>query len=115
MTHNNALLPSGFESLAPFVDGWAIAGSANRAQRRGECGVAERTAFYNAAKDLAGPALDYLDRKPLGQFTAEDQRLMDLMLTLAHIALATEVHGVDEPKHTEDRKYMRIVRTPAGA
>ncbi len=107
------LLPSGFESLEPFVDGWAIASSAGRAQRRGACTADERAAFYNAMKNMAAPALAYLDGKPLDQFTAQDQRLMDMMLSLAHIGLAVEVHGADEPLHTEDRRYMQITRTTA--
>jgi hypothetical protein len=108
-------LPPGFESLEPFAAAWAVSGSANRARRRGECTAEERTAFYNAAKDLAAPALAYLDRKPLDRFSAAEQRLMDMMLSLAHITLAIEVHGVDEPKHTEDRAYMRILHSPADA
>ena len=107
-------LPEGFAALEPFVDGWAVAGSAARAARRGASTAEERAAFYATAKDLLAPALDYLDGKALADFTAREQRLMDMMLTLAHVALAVEGMGDDEPRHAAMRVHMRLTRTPAG-
>ena len=106
-------LPSGFESLEPFADRFAIHGTANRAALRGDTTPEERQAFYDVAKDLVAPALDYLDTRQLGQFTAEEQRLMNLALSFAHIAIAVEVQGPDEEKHAKLRAHMKIVRSPA--
>jgi hypothetical protein len=108
-------LPEGFAALEPFAATWAMSGSAARAAQRGGSTAAEREAFYAAAKDLLIPALAYLDGKPLAAFTAQDGRLMDLMLALAHVALAVEGLGDDEPRHATMRQHMHITRTPAGA
>jgi hypothetical protein len=108
-------LPAGFETLEPFVDRFAIAGTANRAELRGETSPKEREAFHAAAKGLIAPALDLLDKKPLGDLDASEQRLLNLALSFGHIALAVEIQGPDEARHAELRKYMRITRSPADA
>lgn len=108
-------LPAGFETLEPFVERFALSGAAARAARRGDSTPAERQAFYDGAKDLIGPALDMLDKKPLDALDEQEQRLMNLALGFAHVALAVEVQGPDEAKHAELRTYMRIVRSPADA
>jgi len=107
-------LPEGFAALEPFVEGWAITGSAARAARRGNSSPAEREALYAVAKDLLEPALTYLDTIPLDEFSSADSRLMDMMLSLAHVALAVEGMGDDEPRHAAMREHMRLTRTPAG-
>jgi hypothetical protein len=109
------MLPPGFETLEPFVARFAIAGTANRAQLRGDATGEEREAFYAAAKDLIAPALDLLDKKPLDQLDESEQRLLNLALSFSHIALAVEIQGPDEERHAELRNYMRITRSPAGA
>jgi hypothetical protein len=113
MNTDTSLLPPGFEALEPFVKSWAIAGSANRAQRRNASDEAERIDFYEAAKAAAPTALAFLDRKPLRDFDEREERLMNLMLTLAHVALAVEAQGSDEARHAQSRQYLTIIRTPA--
>lgn len=106
-------LPAGFEPLEPFVDRFAVSGTAARARLRTQSDAAEREAFFAAAKDLVGPALDQLDRQPLDRLDERERRLLDMALTFAHIALAVEVQGGDEPRHAQMREYMRITRSPA--
>jgi hypothetical protein len=108
-----SFLPTGFEALESFVGRFAVNGTASRAARRGDSTPEERQAFYGAAKDLAGPALDFLDAKSLNRLDAKEQRLLDMMLTFAHVALAVEVQGPDEARHAELRNYMRITHSPA--
>jgi len=108
-------LPAGFEALEPFVARFAISGTANRAQLRGDANREDREAFYNAAKDLIAPALDLLDRKKFDQFDEAEQRLMNLTLSFAHVALAVEIQGPDEEKHARLREHMKIVRSTADA
>lgn len=103
-------LPEGFEQLEPFVEAWSIEGAANRSRRRIDSSEQERVAFFNAAKDLAGPALAMLDRKPLNEFDDRETRLMNLILSLAHVSLAVEVQGDDEPKHATNARYITITR-----
>jgi len=113
MSSTASRLPPGFEQLAPFADSWSLAGAANRAQRRLESSEAERAAFYNAAKDALPSALAHLDQKPLAQFDAQETRLMKLMLSFAHVALAVEVQADDEAKHAQLRRHLRITRASA--
>jgi hypothetical protein len=113
VTSKNSL-PTGFEGLEPFVDAWALDGTADRAQRRNDSSEAERLAFYEAARDLAPGALELLDRKALGSFDESEQRLMNLMLSLAHVSLAVEAQGPDEARHARDRQHLRITRSTAG-
>lgn len=113
MSAANALLPPGFETLEPFAALWAVAGAANRAQRRNESGEQERTAFYNVAKDRLADALTYLDGKPFGSFDEYEQRLMNMLLSFAHVAMAVEILAQDEEKHAQGRQYLRITKATA--
>lgn len=108
-------LPIGFEILEPFIEGWAIAGTANRDRRRGNSTAEERVAFFEAAKDLVAPALDMLDKKSIADFDEKEKCLMDLLLSFAHVALAVEMQGKAEAKHAGFRKVMRITRAVADA
>jgi hypothetical protein len=108
-------LPAGFEALEPFASRFAVAGTANRAALRSDSSPEERQAFYDAAKDLVGLALDMLDTRKLNALTEPEQRLMNLCLAFAHIALAIEVQGPDEAKHAKLRAHMKIVRSTADA
>lgn len=106
-------LPAGYEALEPFVERWALATAAERATMRGEAPAQERAAFYAASSERLDEALAYLDGKELARFDAADQRLMRLMLSLAHVAMSEEVLLDQEPEHARYRAFMRIVRAPA--
>lgn len=110
MTRPHPQLPAGFEALEPFVADWAIKGAAARARRRLDSEPADRTAFFAAAAPLLEPALAWLDKTPLDQLDASEQRLMDLVLTFAHVALAVEIQGDDEPGHARDARFLTITR-----
>lgn len=106
-------LPEGFEGLTPFVDDWAVETSAERAARRDTSTPEAREAFYAAVRELLEPALAYLDTKPLPAHDMRDRTLMQLVLSLAHVALAVETQQQDEPRHRVHRRELRITRTPA--
>lgn len=108
-------LPAGFAVLEPFVGEWAIDGSAARAARRDASTRQEREAFYAAGSDLVGPALDYLDSRGLDGLDPADRRLMNLMLSMAHVSLAAELQKDAEAGHAVLRRFLPITRTPAGA
>ena len=106
-------LPEGFAVLEPFVARWAIPGTSERAALRGASSPEEREAFFAAAAPLLDRALDHLDARPLGQLSSADELLMNLMLALAHVAMAVEIQGPDEVKSAPWRERMRITRSPA--
>jgi hypothetical protein len=113
MSGQSSLLPAGFEALAPFVEFWAADTAAGRAHCRQVSDEAGRAAFYNAASELVPKALALLDEKPLDQFDESEQRLMRLVLSFAHVAMAVELQREEEPNHARNRPYLRITRAPA--
>lgn len=106
-------LPAGFAALEPHVARFCLSGTANRAAARTAATADERRAFYGAAKDLIGPALDLLDQKPLDALDESERRLLALCLSFAHVALAVELQGADEHRHARMREHMRITYSPA--
>lgn len=110
-----SILPTGFEALAPFAAKWAVEGTATRAALRGESTGAERQAFYDAGAPLLAAALDHLDATALADHDPAQKRLMNLMLSLAHVSLAIESQGPDEDKHTPNRNAMIFTRSTADA
>lgn len=107
------LLPPGFEALEPFAERWAVAGAAGRDRARAESSEAERAAFYAACKDRVAPALELLDRKPLADLDPREQRLLNLVLCLTHVAIAVEVQGDLEEQRADLRRHLRITRASA--
>lgn len=106
-------LPGDFSELEPFVDQWAAGRTARRAALRTQSTPQEREAFFVAAAPRPDAALAYLDARSLNALDASEQRLMDLMLALAHVALAVEIQGPDETKSAPWRDRMRIDRSTA--
>jgi hypothetical protein len=113
MTAADTLLPPGFAALEPFAADWAIAGAHNRLQRRLSTGEADRVAFFEAAKGIVPRALEYLDTRPLDGFDEREQRLMNLTLAFAHIALAVEIQRDQEAFHATGARRITITRATA--
>lgn len=108
------LLPAGFEVLEPFLDRWSIAGTASRAAARTNSTPEDREAFFLAASPLLDQMLSHLDGYSLDALPPAEERLMNLALTLGHVAIAVEIQGPDEPKLAPWRERMVINRAPAG-
>ncbi len=106
-------LPDGFAVLEPFVKRWDVSKTAERAALRTASSVEERDAFFAAANPLMDLALSHLDAHPLNALPPPERRLMNLMLSLAHIALAVEIQGSDEKPSAPWRNRMRITRSTA--
>jgi hypothetical protein len=100
-------LPLAFAALEPFVASWALDTSAARAQRRNDSMPEERQAFYAVIAEQLPAALELLDAKPFARHDQRERNLLNLCLAAAHVALAVEALGEDEP--------LQITRTPADA
>jgi len=109
----SAVLPPPFADLEKFVPHWAAPDTAARGAARDRAGPEGCAAFLAAGLPHVAPALDYLDDKGFAGFDAADERLMSLMLGLAHAALGAEIQGSYEVRHSVDRPAMRIFRSPA--
>ena len=110
MSNSSIRLPTGFAALEPFMDRWLIKGANNRLQQRLNSEEGERISFFNAGKDLVPAALELLDQKALHELDEQEQHLMDLVLSLAHISLAVEIQRDDEPSHAESARHITITR-----
>ena len=110
---DTGLLPEGFEALEPFVGQWVADNANARLQRRLGSSDEERTAFFTAGSPLVPAALALLDSKPLPALDAREDRLMQLVLSLAHVANAVEIQKEDEPKHAVGARYITITRASA--
>jgi len=108
-----SVLPAKFATLEPFVEKWALTTSRERSHERENSSLAEMRHFYDVAAPCLKDALAYLDAKSLDSFQPEDERLMALCLSLAHVTLAVEVQGEAEPQNAQYRHEMRITRTTA--
>ena len=107
---NGGLLPAGFAALEPFVDHWAVPTLGGRDRARLASTPDQRRAFYDAAGALAPAAFARLDSLALDRLEPPDRRLLDLMLSLAHVALAVELQGDEEAVHARGAAMMPIVR-----
>jgi hypothetical protein len=111
--NQQASLPAGFDALEPFVAFWAADTAAERARRRDVSDDVSRKEFYTVMLPLVPKALEYLDSKPLAQHDVAEQRLMKLILSFGHVAMAVELHQEEEEKHAKNRPFMRITRATA--
>ena len=111
--NSTVTLPAGFESLQPFTTQWGGASTTARMDARLQSTAEQRQAFYSSASEKAAAALEYLDAKAIESFNDSEQRLMNLMLSLAHVALAEEVQRDHEDKQAELRKHMHLTRSIA--
>ena len=111
--NSRKLLPEGFEALEPFLEAWAIDGANNRHLARLDSAENDRVAFFNAGSELVPAALELLDRKPLDRFDEKEERLMKLVLSMAHVAPAVEVQKDAESIHAKYARHITITRAPA--
>ncbi len=111
---SEALLPPGFETLEPFVAYWARKTTNERWDQRARAPMAEITAFYDAMYASAEDAIAWLDTNhPLGaELPAPAERLAELLLALAHVAIAVEMHRQPRSPHTTFPHGIRVASGP---
>ncbi len=105
-------LPAGFEALEPFVDYWAGATNDIRWDRRARASMAEIRSFYDAAVPRADEGLAYLEQFPLDAMPDDATRLLRLLLSLPHAAMAVEFHGQPRAAASPFPHGMHIGRGP---
>lgn len=103
-------LPKGFADLEPFLAYWAVPTSQERRERRETASMEEIEEFYQAILPHAPVAIEYLQAFPLDAMPEEETRLMQLLLALTHVAMATELHGEPRAPHTPYPHGVRLVQ-----
>ncbi len=107
------LLPEMFSEWQVFVSQWTATDGDSRLRARLSSSVEERERFFMACSQRVPDALAYLDRCPVADWSEGDHLLMNLLLNLAHVALAVETQGDAETEHARFAQYMHYTRTPA--
>ncbi|MDE0050079.1 MAG: hypothetical protein OXO52_09865 [Rhodospirillales bacterium] len=87
-----ALLPQGFENLAPFAD-WALEPEHARTAKKVESSMEQLRAFYDAMMPRLEEIIAYLDGVPGGDARpAPAQRLYLMSLSLVEVANLVEIY-----------------------
>lgn len=106
-------LPGEFKDLEPLTEYWAGEDVQTRWDRRARADMADIRSFYDAMLPRADEALAYLQPKPLDSLCDEDARLYRMVLSLAHAAMAVELHGQSRAPFSPFPHAIRVTRGPA--
>lgn len=106
-------LPAGFEGLARFVPYWRVATTQGRRERREAASMAEIEEFYQVMLTLAPAAMKHLEAYPLDAMPSPEKSLYELVLMLAHVSMATELHRSPRAPNTPYPHDVRLVQGPA--
>ncbi len=86
----STLLPDRFQDLERFIE-WALPTERERNCKRVGSTMPAIQAFYDAMLPRARAIIAYLDEFPLDELPVREQRLMNLLLSLAEVANAVEI------------------------
>lgn len=105
-----ARLPPAFAALDAWVDGWVLADSTARLEKRLTTPLVAIRAFYDAMLPHAEAALEYLAERRLGALSSADETLLKLMLSLAEMGPAIEWYGTGTyPDAFDARRFPLVV------
>jgi hypothetical protein len=107
------MLPDGFEALEPFQPYWGVPDTQTRRERRETSTMAEIMAFYDVILPLAPAAMKHLEDFALDAMPPAEARLFELVLALAHVSMATELHGAPRAPHTPYPHGVKLMHGPA--
>lgn len=110
---SDKVLPEGFEALEPFQAYWGVPDTQTRRERREASSMAETMAFYETMLPLAPAAMKHLEAFALDAMPPAEARLFELVLALAHVSMATELHGQPRAPNTPYPHGVKLVRGPA--
>lgn len=106
------LLPDGFQALEPFQSYWGVPTTQLRRERREASTMEQIMAFYEAILPLAPIAMKHLEPFKLDAMPPAEARLFELVLALAHVSMATELHGQPRAPHTPYPHGVKLVQGP---
>lgn len=107
------MLPEGFEALEPFRHYWGVADTQTRRERREASTMEEIRAFYDVILPLAPAAMKHLESFALDGLPPAESRLFEMVLALAHVSMATELHGQARAPHTPYPHGVKLMHGPA--
>ena len=102
------LLPPAFAEFERFADIWCLATESERWQRRMDSTMDELTEFYNAFFPRLDEAIVYCDKFPLDDLPDEVTHLLQLVYSLAMVAMAVEIFLQPKPVDSADAVLERV-------
>lgn len=95
MNQQEAILPKGFEDLAPFIDEWGgLQMQDERYQRRLQLPMERLVAYYDAVKPRLPAIFHHLDHLPFDKpLPAPEALLFRVVMAMSEVAQAVEVFG----------------------
>lgn len=102
------VLPERFAGLDRWVGKWALEKQVERERARRSSTTAELKEFYDAIVGDLEPIIDYLNGFPLEGMPPPEQRLLNLVLSLAEIASHVELYRGDPrvPYSFEEERFV---------
>lgn len=110
MTQQKAVLPKGFEDLAPFVDEWGSLTTQDQLYIQRQTLPMERLqAYYDAVQPRLEAIFDYLDSFPFGTDLPEPEALLfRIVMGMSEVAQAVEVYGQPTVPHAPPNHSVRV-------
>lgn len=103
---SNCLLPPAFAKLEPFID-WSLASETERLEKRLASSMEDINAFYSVMLQHIDEALEHLNGFPLDGMPAPEQRLLNMILSLAEVWVAVELYKqADHPFGLDMRRFV---------
>ncbi len=112
MMNDDNSLPAGFNDLEHLVEYWAGVTPGDRWDRRARASMPQIQAFYDIMVRRTDAALKYLQSKPLENLEGADARLFRLVLALAYVAMAVELHKQPRAPFSPYPHGIEIVQGP---
>jgi hypothetical protein len=106
------LLPSGFDELEQFVGYWVRDTNNERWKQRSKASMEEIQRFYDHMLARAEDAIAHLDAFPLDDMPPASERLFKLLLAIAHVAMAVEMHGQPIAHRAQLRSDLQMTQGP---
>ena len=110
MTEPTALLPKGFDELAPFIAEWgSLETQDERYIRRQSLSMERLQVYYDAVQPRLGAIFDHLDSFPYGPALPEPEALLfRVVLAMSEVAQAVEVYGQPTVPHAPANHSVTI-------
>ncbi|MEU1951693.1 hypothetical protein ACH474_07550 [Nocardia rhamnosiphila] len=105
---NENLLPPAFAEFERFARTWCLATEAERWERRLNSSMDEMTEFYEAFFPRLDEAIVYCDKFPLDDLPDDALHLLQLIYSLAMVAMAIEIFLQPRPVDSADAELERI-------
>ncbi|MFI2229707.1 hypothetical protein [Nocardia testacea] len=102
------LLPPAFAEFERFARTWCLATETERWDRRLNSSMDEMTEFYEAFFPRLDEAIVYCDKFPLDDLPEDALHLLQLIYSLAMVAMAIEIFLQPRPVDSADAELERI-------